>query len=75
MKIKLKTDYSRLWDIKTFHLYSLIAYILSGCIKLLSEEDKAKTKVAALNIGLTQVNDDIKATTENDKQYSDGLIK
>lgn len=51
----------------------LLLIFLSGCNKQLSEEDKAK--VAALNTELTQVNDDIKATTENYEQYSGGLIK
>lgn len=41
----------------------LLLLFLSGCNKHLSEEDKAK--VSVLNTELTQVNNDIKATTEN----------
>ncbi|MCX8586089.1 hypothetical protein A9G08_10105 [Gilliamella sp. wkB195] len=51
----------------------LLLLFLSGCNKQLSEEDKAK--VAALNIELTQLNDDIKGATESYEQYSGGLIK
>lgn len=43
----------------------LLLLFLSGCNKHLSEEDKAK--VSVLNTELTQVNNDIKATTENDE--------
>ncbi|AHN26339.1 hypothetical protein GAPWK_1766 [Gilliamella apicola] len=56
----------------TIYIFLLLLFV-SGCNKQLSEEDKAK--VAALNIELTQTNDDIKVTTENYEQYSSGLIK